>query len=298
MPDLDFLKSFHTAAQLLPERLWRAAYTLDEGQRRQCEEFRVRLGRPFAATVAGRQVRLGIVPEKEELDALLAKATESSVHTYLDQLWQGYLTTRQGHRIGICGQAPQGDSRLLRGLSSVNVRIARQVSGLGEEFRLWDDTGFRSTLILAPPGSGKTTLLRELCRRLSQRFRVAVADERYEIAACAGGEPRFSIGQCDVLSGGNKRETVPMLLRSMSPEILAVDEITQVEDCDCLLECAGCGCGLLATAHGRELSDLYRRPAYRKLAENRVFSQVILIGQAGGRRDYRIMQLPQGEAAL
>lgn len=298
MPDLDFLKSFHTAAQLLPERLWRAAYGLDESQRRQCEEFRVRLGRPFAATVAGRQVNLGILPEKEELEALLAKATESSVHSYLDQLWQGYLTTRQGHRVGICGQAPQGDSRLLRGLSSVNVRIARQVSGLGEELELWDETGFASTLILAPPGSGKTTLLRELCRRLSHRFRVAVADERYEIAACAGGEPRFSIGYCDVLSGGTKRETIPMLLRSMSPEILAVDEITQAEDCGCLLECAGCGCGLLATAHGREPADLYRRPAYRRLMENRVFSRVILIDQAEGRRRYRLIPLPPAGAAL
>lgn len=294
MPDLAYLKSFHTAAQLLPERLWRAAYSLNEQQRQDCEELRVRLGRPLAATVGGKTVLLGdgaVLPTGEELDELLARATECSVHSYLEQLWQGYLTTRHGHRLGICGQFPQGDNRLLRGLSSVNIRVARQVRGLGKDLVLWDGQDFHSTLIVAPPGAGKTTLLRELCRELSLRFRVAVADERYEIAACAGGEPRFSVGNCDVLSGGSKGEVIPMLLRSMSPQIVAVDEITRTEDCQSLLECAGCGCGMLATAHGSEVSDLYRRPAYRQLLEAGLFRQVILIQRINGERRYRVEEL-------
>ena len=294
MQDMDFLKSFHTAAQLLPERLWKAAYSLDELQRQQCEELRVRLGRPLAATVAGETVFLGegiVLPTREELDLLLARATECSVHTYLEQLWQGFLTTRHGHRLGICSEAAQGDARLLRGVSSVNIRVARQVHGLGTDLHLCGEEGFRSTLILAPPGSGKTTLLRELCHRLSRSFRVAVADERYEIAACADGHPRFSVGSCDVLSGGYKGETVPMLLRAMSPQILAVDEITRPEDCRVLLECAGCGCGLLATAHGSRPEDLLRRPAYRQLLENRVFQQIVLIRQTGSRRSYSLHAL-------
>lgn len=291
MQDMDFLKSFHTAAQLLPKRLWKAAYSLDELQRQQCEELRVRLGRPLAATVAGKTVLLGegaVLPSKEEMDQLLARATECSVHTYLEQLWQGFLTTRHGHRLGICSEAATGEARLLRGLSSVNIRIARQVHGLGENLPICDARGFHSTLILAPPGSGKTTLLRELCRRLSRDFRVAIADERYEIAACADGQPRFSIGSCDVLSGGHKGETVPMLLRAMSPQILAVDEITREEDCRVLLDCTGCGCGLLATAHGSCPEDLLRRPAYRQLLEHRVFEQIILIEQTGGERRYSL----------
>lgn len=294
MPDLAYLKSFHTAAQLLPERLWRAAYSLDEQQRRACEELRVRLGRPFVATVDGKTVLLGdgaVFPTAEEVDELLARATECSVHSYLEQLWQGYLTTRHGHRLGICGQFPQGEARLLRGLSSVNIRIARQIHGIGQELPLWSGQALRSTLILASPGAGKTTLLRELCRELSSHFRVAIADERYEIAACAGGEPRFNVGNCDVLSGGSKRDVIPMLLRSMSPQILAVDEITRTEDCESLLECVGCGCALLATAHGTTLCDLQRRPAYRRLLEAKLFQQVILIDRSGGQRRYRMEDL-------
>ncbi len=295
MPDLAYLKSFHTAAQLLPERLWRAAYSLNETQRETCEEFRLRLGRPMMATVAGRPVPLGdggVLPTREELEELLARATECSVHSYLEQLWQGFLTTGHGHRLGICGQAPSGDRRLLRGLSSVNIRVARQVTGLGASLELEGDSGFCSTLILAGPGEGKTTLLRELCRRLSLTYRVAIADERYEIAACADGEPRFSIGHCDVLSGGCKRETVPMLLRAMSPQILAVDEITRTEDSAWMEECAGCGCGLLATAHGTGLADLHRRPAYKKLLRAGVFQQVILIERTAAGRQYRLEKLP------
>lgn len=294
MPDIAYLKGFHTAAQLLPERLWRAAYSLNEQQRQDCEEIRVRLGRPLAATVAGEIVLLGdstVLPTGEEMDELLARATECSVHSYLDQLWQGYLTTRHGHRLGICGQFSQGETRLLRGLSSVNIRVARQVHGLAKELPFLKEPSFQNTLILAPPGAGKTTLLREMCRELSLRFRVALADERYEIAACAGGEPRFNVGLCDVLSAGNKGETIPMLLRSMSPQILAMDEITRAEDCESLLECAGCGCSLLATAHGSEIEDLHRRPAYRRLLDAGLFQQVILIRRSGRERRYRLEAL-------
>ena len=294
MPDIAYLKGFHTAAQLLPERLWRAAYSLNEQQRQDCEEIRVRLGRPLAATVAGEIVLLGdsaVLPTGEEIDELLARATECSVHSYLDQLWQGYLTTRHGHRLGICGQFSQGETRLLRGLSSVNIRVARQVHGLAKELPFLKEPSFQNTLILAPPGAGKTTLLRELCRELSLRFRVALADERYEIAACAGGEPRFNVGLCDVLSAGNKGETIPMLLRSMSPQILAMDEITRAEDCESLLECAGCGCSLLATAHGSEIEDLHKRPAYRRLLDAGLFQQVILIRRSGRERRYRLEAL-------
>ena len=294
MPDIAYLKGFHTAAQLLPERLWRAAYSLNEQQRQDCEEIRVRLGRPLAATVAGEIVLLGdgaVLPTGEEMDELLARATECSVHSYLDQLWQGYLTTRHGHRLGICGQFSQGETRLLRGLSSVNIRVARQVHGLAKELPFLKEPSFQNTLILAPPGAGKTTLLREMCRELSMRFRVALADERYEIAACAGGEPRFNVGLCDVLSAGNKGETIPMLLRSMSPQILAMDEITRAEDCESLLECAGCGCSLLATAHGSEIEDLHKRPAYRRLLDAGLFQQVILIRRSGRERRYRLEAL-------
>lgn len=297
MQDLEQQKSFHTAAALLPERLWRAAYALPAEQRSLCEELRVRLGRPLAATVAGETVFLGtepVLPTRGELEDILARATQSSVHTYLDQLREGYLTTKDGHRLGLCAQVSESTPGALRGLSSINIRLARQIGGLGDELPLTEGGRFENTLILAPPGAGKTTLLRELCRRLSRTFRVSIADERYEIAACMEGEPRFRVGSCDVVSGGKKSVVLPQLIRAMSPQILALDEITQAGDCRTILSCRGCGCALLAAAHGEGPDDLRRRPEYRPLWENGVFRRVILIGGTGRERTYRLVRLEAG----
>ena len=293
MLETDCKKSFHTAAQLLPERLWRAVYALTAEQRDLCEELRIRVGRPLTATVSGETIVVSsvVLPTADELNELLARATESSVHTYLEELWQGYLTTKHGHRLGICGHAPGGDTRLLRGLSSVNIRIARPFTGLGDKLELCQQGRFQNTLILSPPGVGKTTLLRDLCRRLSKDYRVAIADERYEIAACMNGEPRFSIGNCDVLSGGNKQESVLMLLRAMAPQIIAMDEITREEDCRTLMDCVGCGCGLLATAHGAELEDLRCRPVYKSVLQIGAFRQVVMIRRNGCGRTYELRTL-------
>ena len=273
--NMDLMKSFHTAAALLPERLWRAAYSLSEEQRAQCEELRVRLDRPLAATVAGKTVRLGkepVLPVKAELDELLARATESSVHTYLEQLRQGFLTTKYGHRIGLCAQAPEGRGRALRGLSSVNIRVARQLEEAGSELPIAGPGGFQSTLILAPPGAGKTTLLRACIRTLSQMGQcVSVADERGEIAA-------FPLGsRVDVLRGCGKQAAMERLLRVMGPEWIAVDEISAEADVLALEKCSYCGVKLMATAHAESVDELHRRRLYRMLLETGVFRRALVL---------------------
>ena len=294
MEQKEALRGFYTAANLLPERLWRAAFTLTEEQRPLCEELRVRLERPMTALVAGEQVHLPVCAASDELQLLLARAADHSVHSFEGQLARGFVTTRHGHRLGVCGEATDGENgiRALRGLSSVTLRIAKQVLGAADPLLpALCGGGFESTLILAPPGAGKTTLLRDLCRALSRRYRVAVADQRYEIAACAGGVPRFDVGLCDVFSGGEKSEVLALLTRGMAPQIIATDEITRPEDCRALAESAACGCFFLATAHGGGPEDLRARPVYRQLLETGVFRRLITIEHDGGRRSYAVQEL-------
>lgn len=294
----DFLKSFATAAMLLPEGLARAAFGLNDADRLACEAFRIRLGRAMTAEVAGEERTLSlegrpVVADAAAMDALLARVTGSSVHSFNGQMVRGYITSPQGHRLGLCGEMvwDRGAAVTVRSPSSVNLRIAKQVPGLSDALcrRLFAQ-GFDSTLILAPPGAGKTTLLRDMARWLSASMSVAVLDERHELAACRLGVPSFDLGRCDVLSGSPKAEGIELLIRSMAPRVIALDEITAPEDVRAVRQAAYCGCGFVTTAHGSDLRDLARRPVYQALMAEGIFKNIVTIKAEAGRRRYGIWQ--------
>ena len=182
----------------------------------------------------------------------------------------GYMTAPGGHRIGLCGEAVCKDGRMT-GLGEVNslcIRIAKDIPGLAKRI-----TGGENILILGAPGWGKTTLLRDLTRQRAERATVAVADERGELFP--SGFPRGK--RMDVLSGAPKRIAIEMLLRTMGPEYIAVDEITASEDCEALRQAACCGVKLLATAHGADLADYLGRETYALLHKFRIFDTIIVL---------------------
>ena len=199
--------------------------------------------------------------------------------------------------MGLCGSAlwQNGEVQFIRPIFSMNLRIARARRGIGGAVlhQLCTEGKFQSTLILSPPGYGKTTLLRDLICGLSNGgafcvpHRVGLVDERGELAAMYDGVPQLEIGVCtDVLEGCPKAQGLMMLLRGMNPEILAVDEITAPEDVEALRTAAGCGVSLLASAHGKNRADLRRRPVYRELLQEGIFSKVVYIEVDGGERRY------------
>lgn len=184
---------------------------------------------------------------------------------------KGYLTAPGGHRIGICGQAvmtPEQKVRI-RDITSLCIRVARDYPGIAQ--KAGEISG--SVLILGAPGWGKTTLLRDLCRRISQTHTLCIADERYEVFPPE--IPRG--GRMDVLSGCPKAVAVELLLRTMGPSYIAVDEITAREDCEAMLRSANCGVHLLATAHGTSVKDFFSRPVYQPLAQARLFTTFLVL---------------------
>lgn len=301
-------QSFEQATAVLPLDLRRQVERAPEDWRQDAEELRLRVGSPLSIlTGAGeRPVPNGTPVTGYDLRTVLEIASQASAHTVLEQVRRGFVTIAGGHRIGLCGTAAVEGGMIvdLRTLSSLAIRVARAIPGLAAEVvpRLLENGRPQNTLILAPPGAGKTTLLRDLIRALSQGegvppLRVGVADERGELAALRDGKPQFDLGpHTDIMDGCSKAAGTEMLLRGMNPQVIAVDEITAPADVEAVLQAAGCGVALLATAHGEQAADLSRRPVYRPLLEGGIFRKLVTIRRDGnGKRTVKVEDLPCSE---
>lgn len=296
---MEELDAIYKAVSVLPPRLRRQVLGLSQLSLKRMEEVRLHVGRPLSVLAGGEELELmGGPVTGTELEQLLEIASGASLHTVLGQLRQGFITLEGGHRLGLCGRVAMRDGELvnLRPLSSAALRIARQVRGAADPVmeQLCPEGVLENTLILAPPGAGKTTLLRDVIRQVSEGQgcrpqRVALADERGEVAALWNGIPQLDVGRrTDVLEGCPKAQGLMLLLRAMGPQVLAVDEITAREDVDALLAAVGCGVTLLATAHGRDRGDLERRSLYRPLLEEGIFRRVVTIEGGKTSRSYRV----------
>lgn len=249
------------------------------GQPTELRELRLRVGQaPQVCEKAGVRMLPGRQVRQEDLTYIINTASRYSPYA-ASGLTSGYITARGGHRIGICGTGicKSGSIAGIKELRSLCIRAARDMPGIASGLPQKIGTG--SVLILGPPGSGKTTLLRDLIRCLSREgSQVGVVDERCELFPTEPGGFCFFPGPCtDVLSGVGKQSGIEMLLRSMGPQWIALDEITSEADCTIMERAGYCGVQFLAACHGENKEDLFRRPVYRKLMEARIFKQLILM---------------------
>lgn len=244
---------------------------VDELGREDARELRLRINSPPELVLGSRCVKLLDTVTREDLHFCVNAASRYSPWAAATMA-RGYLTAPGGHRMGICGQAVvrEGEITGIREISAICIRIAREFPGIGD--KLVEIKG--SLLILGAPGWGKTTLLRDLIRqKVRIGLQVAVVDEREELFPAGLG----GCGGIDVMSGCSKARGVDMLLRTMGPDLIAMDEITARTDCEALQSAAWCGVSLLATAHASSLQDFLHRPVYEPLVQKGLFDTLVIL---------------------
>ena len=275
------------------------------------QEIRLRVGQPLVCIFQGKELFLseqgGVCTGEEEyflisrelLMETVSYVSHYSIYAFDEELKQGYITIPGGHRVGIAGKIVMEDGKIrcVKYISFLNVRLSHERKGCADLVfpYLIDHGSFCHTLIISPPKCGKTTLLRDIIRLASNGsdqlpgMNVGVVDERSEIGGSYQGIPQNDLGiRTDVLDCCPKTEGMMMLIRSMAPDIVAVDEIGDYRDSQAIEAVFHCGCKLLATVHGSSVEDIRRKPLLQRLVQYHFFQRYVVLDkekEAGHIRD-------------
>lgn len=259
----------------------------------QLQEIRLRVQKPILLKMRQADIVVDYQISQTEILQMVERLCENSIYAYKNQICEGFITIRGGHRVGLTGSCVMENGNIIniKYISSLNIRIAREIKNcsnliLKEVIDTSQNTIF-NTMIVSPPGKGKTTILRDTIRRISDGIpelqftgkTCGVIDERGEIAACYKGIPQNDVGiRTDVIENICKQKGIEMLIRSMSPEVIACDEIGNEEDVQAIKRAIISGVKGIFTMHGKNQEDVNQNKAIYQLIENKMIEKILFLG--------------------
>lgn len=231
-----------------------------------------------------------VVITKNEIRETMEYISNYSLYAFEEEIKQGFITIQGGHRVGIAGKIILDEDKVksMKHISFINIRLSHQIKGCANIVIPYlisnEKMDIHHTLIISPPRCGKTTLLRDIIRQLSNGesdmdgITVGVVDERSEIGSCYMGIPQNDLGiRTDILDCCPKAKGMMMLIRSMSPRIIAVDEVGLGEDVEAIEYVINCGCKIIATVHGSSIEDVRSKPILGRLVKEKIFKRYIVL---------------------
>lgn len=290
---------------IFPESM-RTRFKVCAGYYDSLQEIRLRAGKPVILNMGKeelfieeggtltRNIKTAYCISEWEMTDILNHVCNYSLYAFEDEIRQGFITIPGGHRIGLAGQVVLDEVdkiRYVKNIHYMNIRIAHQVKGAADAVMpiLFKDGIFLNTLIISPPGCGKTTMLRDIIRQVSngsafhEGKTVGVIDERSEIAGSYLGLPQNDMGiRTDVMDSCPKLSGMMLLIRSMAPQVLAVDELGSREEIRMLHRIIGCGSSVVATVHGEGLSDIVQKGFMQDAIKEGMFKRYLVLGKEAG----------------
>lgn len=278
---------------ILPQNIKSALENVIDSK--ELQEIRIRVDKPLIYQIGNKELINQYIPRAEDIKTIIQRMSNYSIYAFEEEIKQGYITIKGGHRVGICGRCiiEKNEVKTIKNIGSINIRICREVLACSDSIMKFivRNNEVINTIIISPPKCGKTTLIRDITRNISEGMakvnfngkKVCVIDERSEIGACYNGVPQLQVGiRTDILDGCPKSEGIMMAIRSMSPDVVLCDEIGTNKDMNSILTALNSGVNLITTIHGYGIEDLYSRPVFKEIIENKVFKRAIVLSSRKG----------------
>lgn len=279
--------------KVLPEKI--SSEILNVGSNSQITEIRLRVNKRVIVITSNVEVFLSYIITLNDLLDILIKISKNSLYAIQNDINNGYVVIKGGHRIGICGEVviQDGNIKNIKYINSMNIRVSRQLMGCADKVmdKIIENGILMNTLIVSPPGCGKTTMLRDVIRQVSNGVKrldfygknIGLVDERGEIASVSEGIANLDVGiRTDIMSNCTKSLGIEMLTRSMGISVIATDEIGSINDIEAIKYASLSGVNLIFTMHGKNIEDIIRKTGMKELVDEGLFKRVVILSNSTG----------------